>query len=461
MQRLHLRPRLLGVHRVPHAHHELLLRERLHHVIPGAVVEELHQELLVGLGREQEDRRRFELRLPPHRRDHLDAADVRHHDVRHDQRRAKLQGFLEPFAAVERRHHVVLSRQALDDEAVHVGIVFDDEDTRPAACRRVECGGGDAATGRRRGETQLLDDPVQHGRVERAGGRRGARGQPDVRDGDGEAGAAERRFRHRDGALVHLDEFLGDGQSEPGSRHPAVDAAVDLPEPLEDRLPQLRGHTWSRIVDRDRQLIARRLQRAPNPPAIRRELERVPDQVHQHALELVRIDGGDARVPGVDRELDVAVGGKNREVRRQEPHERGDVGVDRLDLQLVGLDPRHVEQIVDVLQQHAGVAGDDFARVPPLRQAHRPGVVDEAPGRPEDERERRPQFVADVGEELGLDLVELADALEEALQLDVLLRELPLLGLLLGDVASLAGEEHDLALIVFHGHDRGVDDDGH
>ena len=95
------------------------------------------------------------------------------------------------------------------------------------------------------------------------------------------------------------------------------------------------------------------------------------------------------------------------------------------------------------------------------RQAHRPVIVDETLRGTEDERQRRPQLVADVGKELCLDLVELADALEQALQLDVLLRNLALLRLLLGDVTPFAGEEHDLALIVLHGHDRGVDDDRH
>ena len=58
-------------------------------------------------------------------------------------------------------------------------------------------------------------------------------------------------------------------------------------------------------------------------------------------------------------------------------------------------------------------------------EVHRPVVVDQPLRGTEDQRQRRAQLVADVGEELRLDLVELADALEQALQLDVLLRRSP------------------------------------
>ena len=98
-------------------------------------------------------------------------------------------------------------------------------------------------------------------------------------------------------------------------------------------------------------------------------------------------------------------------------------------------------------------------RLAPLRQAHRPGVVDQPLRRAEDERQRRAQLVADVGEKLRLDVVELADALEQPLQLDVLLGDLPLLRFLRGDVAPLGTDEHHLACVVGDRHQRGVDDD--
>ena len=60
--------------------------------------------------------------------------------------------------------------------------------------------------------------------------------------------------------------------------------------------------------------------------------------------------------------------------------------------------------------------------------------------------------MADVGEELRLQLIELGELL-------ALARDLALVGLLLGDVASFGGDEHDVAVLILHRHERGVDDD--
>ena len=165
---------------------------------------------------------------------------------------------------------------------------------------------------------------------------------------------------------------------------------------------------------------------------------------------------------GVHGVLDAPIGGEHGEVRGEEADQRGDVGVLQLDLQLAAPRLRDMSsRSLTCLSSMRALRATTCAGFAPLRQAHRPVVVDQPLRGTEDQRQRRAQLVADVGEELRLDLVELADALEQALQLDVLLRDLALLRLLLGDVAPFAGEEHDLALIVLHGHERGVDDDRH
>ena len=84
------------------------------------------------------------------------------------------------------------------------------------------------------------------------------------------------------------------------------------------------------------------------------------------------------------------------------------------------------------------------------RQARR--VRERVLERPHHERQRRAELVADVGEELRLQLVELGELL-------ALAGDLALVGLLLGDVASLGRDEHDLAALVLDRHQRGVDDD--
>ena len=48
-------------------------------------------------------------------------------------------------------------------------------------------------------------------------------------------------------------------------------------------------------------------------------------------------------------------------MRREETHQRGDVRVRQLDLELVRLELRHVEEIVDVFQQNPGVARNHFS----------------------------------------------------------------------------------------------------
>src|SRR5690349_19094036 len=72
--------------------------------------------------------------------------------------------------------------------------------------------------------------------------------------------------------------------------------------------------------------------------------------------------------------------------------------------------------------------------------------------RPHHQGERRAELVADVGEELRLELVELRELL-------ALAGDLALVRLLLGDVAPLCRDEHDLGLLVRDGLERRVDDD--
>jgi hypothetical protein len=112
-----------------------------------------------------------------------------------------------------------------------------------------------------------------------------------------------------------------------------------------------------------------------------------------------------------------------------------------------------------VLEQHPRIARNHLRRLATLLEIHGTVVVDQPLRRAQNQRERCAQLVADIGEELRLDLVELADALEQALQLDVLLGDLQLLRLLRGDIASLGTDEHDLTLVIHDRAQRRVDDD--
>ena len=76
--------------------------------------------------------------------------------------------------------------------------------------------------------------------------------QPDL-----EPGSAEVGVEHVDAPLVHLDELLRDRQAQARSSDRPVDAAVALPEALENRLPQLRLHARSGVVHGDGDLLRR------------------------------------------------------------------------------------------------------------------------------------------------------------------------------------------------------------
>jgi hypothetical protein len=73
--------------------------------------------------------------------------------------------------------------------------------------------------------------------------------------------------------------------------------------------------------------------------------------------------------------------------------------------------------------------------------------------RPKYQRQRRAKFVADIGEKLRLQRIELRQFL-------ALARNFALMRLLLRDVAPLGCDEYDVALLILDGAERGVDDDG-
>src|SRR5450432_527959 len=116
------------------------------------------------------------------------------------------------------------------------------------------------------------------------------------------------------------------------------------------------------------------------------------------------------------------------------------------------LDTRKVEQRVDELLQSQAIA---LRHRDPLALAFvqlQLVVGDRVLERAEHQRQRRAEFMADIGEELGLQFVELGQFL-------TLARNLALIGLLLGDVAALSRDEHDVALLVLDRTKRRIDDD--
>ena len=99
-QPVHLGQRLMRLDQVAHANEQVLFGERLDDEVLRAVIEELDLQLVVGLGREEQDRRLAELRQRAQLRDHLVAAHVRHHDVRDDQVGPEPQRLFETLTSI-------------------------------------------------------------------------------------------------------------------------------------------------------------------------------------------------------------------------------------------------------------------------------------------------------------------------------------------------------------------------
>lgn len=112
-----------------------------------------------------------------------------------------------------------------------------------------------------------------------------------------------------------------------------------------------------------------------------------------------------------------------------------------------------------MLEQRGGAALDD-PQLPLLHLRQVGGRVQQALDRPQDQRQRGAQLVADVGEEVALELVELADALQQRFQFRVLARDLGFGLLFGGDVAALGQQKDHLALLVPHGQQGEVHHDG-
>src|SRR2546422_4757045 len=175
---------------------------------------------------------------------------------------------------------------------------------------------------------------------------------------------------------------------------------VDLMKLAEDLLQVGFGDADPGVGDGDLHGFLNAGRREAHRATLRRELDRVGDEIEQHLLELARVGEELARAVDVGLELDVLLG-----------HERlhgfddlvDDLG-DRYDLQpqlhLAGLDLREVEDIVDQAEQVLA-AGEDLVQESCAGWSVELAVtrIREQLGEPDDRVERRAQLVAHVGEE--------------------------------------------------------------
>ncbi|EWS63386.1 hypothetical protein Y695_03382 [Hydrogenophaga sp. T4] len=140
-------------------------------------------------------------------------------------------------------------------------------------------------------------------------------------------------------------------------------------------------------------------------------------------------------------------------------HQRRQVELRVVQVHAPGVQFGQIQQVVDVFEQGGGVALY-HAELAPLRVRQVAARAQQLFGRTQDQGQWCAQFVADVGEEVGFLLVQLADAGEQAFEFGVLARDLVLGALLRGDVAALGQKEHHVPIVVPHRQQREVHHNG-
>ena len=158
-------------------------------------------------------------------------------------------------------------------------------------------------------------------------------------------------------------------------------------------------------------------ERASHQPSRRRELDSVGEEVRDDREELVLVDARGQWARGVhDEALAPRLGDRAQAIGHLVHHARH-VDIDGLDDSAAALEASELQQLVDLAQQDVGVRAD------PLnvgRRAVRHVGVEHPGAEPQDDRQRRLQLVADVGDQLTPRLVERANAPNKLLEVQLL-----------------------------------------
>ena len=249
----------------------------------------------------------------------------------------------------------------------------------------------------------------------------------------GEDAALALRAARGHGATVQPGELLHQREPDAAALHRARRRARHAVEALEEAGQLVRGDARAGVLHLQRHPLPV-LAQAQRDAALERELERVGDQVEDDLLPQVRrhVDGlGQRRA--VHRELEARALHGGAEAGRRVLRQRGQVRGHEALLLGARLQLRQVQERVHQLEQAPGVAVHPLHLLADLvRQGARtPG--EQVLRGAQHQRQRRAELVADVGEELRLEPVQLAQLLVRHAQL--------LVGLL-----DLLGAPEDFAL---------------
>ena len=167
---------------------------------------------------------------------------------------------------------------------------------------------------------------------------------------------------HGDAAAEQVDELAHERQPDAGTlARPAVVAAVELSEAVEDEVEVLLGDADAGVGDRHRRSRRRRrVSRSEmRPRAV--NFRAFDEQVEHDALEHVDVDVGVVvELVADDVELETRALDGRSEVRGDPGHQLLDVGRDPVRLDRPGLDAGEVEDAVHETGEAVGVAADQL-----------------------------------------------------------------------------------------------------
>ena len=298
----------------------------------------------------------------------FDAVHHRHHDVADHQVRHRLEDGGPAFGAVLGQHDGIILPQGFPDIIPDVLVVLHDDQDGFGILPRIR--------------QRLLPGQFLPGR-------------PSLqRDGDREDAALSGLAVHVDLPSGQLHEILDQGQADAGSLGQMVPA--DLVVALEDFLQFVPGDAVSRVRNAHfRSPAVLRRGKTQGNRSGRGILQGIGHQIVQDGCNNVRIEFGEDSFLHLQGDGRLPVGIGFDESPPDSFHHRTQVTVSGMDLHVLRLGLPEIQQRIDQVQEPVGVLLDDPYLGPGLLRQGR--VVLQVLGRADDQGQRGPQFVGDVG----------------------------------------------------------------
>ena len=246
-----------------------------------------------------------------------------------------------------------------------------------------------------------------------------------------------------DRSAVQPHQLPHQGETDAGAFERAASLPLDPVEPLEQPWQFGPRNSDAAVADDEQgePAIGRTLE-LDRDSALEGEFERVREEIEDNLLPHVAIDiDGLRQLLAADRQGEPGPLGRRFEVGRQFFGQLRQVHRLEADVRAAGFDAGEIKQGIDELQEAETIPVGGLETMAVDRQQMHRRILEHVLDRPEHQRQRRAEFVADVGKEGGLRPVELRQRLRAPPFL--------LIGLGVGDRrCDLAGGEAEEAPVV-------------